>query len=163
MPSLDIVSRVDMQEVDNAVNNTRKMLTSRFDFRNSKTEIELDRKEKKLSLLTEDEMKMEAIRETFTQNAVRRGLDARIFEFKEPQPTSGGMLKREVKIQEGLTQDQAKDIVKRIKATNLKVQPSIQGEEVRVSGKKIDDLRACMTMLQGAGLPVPLQFVNMKS
>lgn len=163
MPSLDIVSRVDMQEVDNAVNNTRKMLVSRFDFRNSKTEIELDRKEKKLSVLTEDEMKMEAIRETFTQNAVRRGLDARVFEFKEPLPTTGGMLKREVKIQEGLTQDQAKDIVKRIKATNLKVQPSIQGEEVRLSGKKIDDLRACMTMLQGAGLPVPLQFVNMKS
>lgn len=163
MPSLDIVSRVDMQEVDNALNNTRKQIATRFDFKASKGEITLDKKEKKLHLLAEDNMKMEAIREMFRSNAVKRKLDLKCFKFEEQLPGPGGLLKQQVAIREGLEGDLAKDIVKRIKASKLKVQGSIQGEEVRVSGKQIDDLRAVMALLNEAELDVPLQFINMKS
>jgi cyclic-di-GMP-binding protein len=166
MPSFDIVSRVDMQEVDNAVNNTKKALAQRFDFRGARADLDLDKKEKTLKFVTEDNMKMEAMRETFVSNAVRRGLDAKTFKFEDPEPGAAGTIKREAKIQEGLAQDIAKDIVKRIKATGLKVQASIQGEEVRVTAKKIDDLQAVITLMRGEvseELGIPLQYVNMKS
>jgi cyclic-di-GMP-binding protein len=164
MPSFDIVSRVEMQEVDNAVNNTKRALAQRFDFRGARADLELDRKEKKLKFLTEDNMKMEAMRETFVQNAVRRGLDPKTFKFEDSEPGAAGNVKREVKIQEGLSQDIARAIVKRIKGSGLKVQASILGDEVRVTGKKIDDLQSVMSMLKEAeDMEIPLQFVNMKS
>lgn len=163
MPSLDIVSRVDFQEIDNAVNNTRKAVATRFDFKNSKAEITLDKKEKKLHFLAEDGTKMEALREMFVTAAVKRNLNLKSFKFEDPEPALGGLVKREVKIREGLEMEAARDIAKRVKAMNLKVQPSIQGDEVRLSGKKIDDLRAVMATLDAADLEVPLQYVNMKS
>jgi cyclic-di-GMP-binding protein len=165
MPSFDIVSRVDMQEVDNAVNNTRKALQQRFDFRGARAELDFDRKEKKLKFLSEDNTKLEAMRETFITNAVRRGLDPKTFKFGDPQPAAAGNLKREATIQEGLSQDIAKDIVKRIKTSGLKVQASILGDEVRVTGKKIDDLQGVIALLKDAAeeLGIPLQYVNMNS
>jgi cyclic-di-GMP-binding protein len=165
MPSFDIVSRVEMQEIDNAINNMKKALAQRFDFRGARAELELDRKEKKLKFFTEDNTKLEAMRETFVQNAVRRGLDPKTFKFDDPQPAAAGNVKREGKIQEGLSQDIAKDLVKRIKSSGLKVQASILGEEVRVTAKKIDDLQAVIAMMKEASeeLEIPLQFVNMKS
>ncbi len=164
MPSLDIVSRVDHQEIDNAVNNTRKALAQRFDFRGSKTQLTYDRKAGHLSMLTEDKMKMEAVREMFLQAAAKRKIELRAFDFAAPEPAAGGDLKRTVTVREGLSQDLAKHIVKAIKATKMKVQASIQGDEVRLSGKKIDDLRACMDLLRAdERIDVPLQFVNMKS
>lgn len=166
MPSFDIVSRVEMQEVDNAINNTKKALQQRFDFRGARMELEFDRKEKKLKFLTEDNTKLEAMREAFITSAVRRGLDPKTFKFEEPEPGAAGNLKREARIQEGLSQEIAKDIVKRIKASGMKVQASILGDEVRVTGKKIDDLQAVIAMMKGEveeELGLPLQFVNMKS
>lgn len=163
MPSFDIVSRVEMQEVDNAVNNTVKAITQRFDFRGSKTEITLDKKEKKIRILTEDKMKMEAVRETLQQNAVKRKIDLKTLKFDEPQVAAGSNLRSEVTIREGIDQDTAKKIVKTIKDSKIKVQASIQGEEVRVSGKKIDDLQEVIALVRGAGIEVPLQFINMKS
>jgi cyclic-di-GMP-binding protein len=156
---------VDMQEVDNAVNNTRKALQQRFDFRGARAELDFDRKEKKLKFLSEDNTKLEAMRETFITNAVRRGLDPKTFKFGDPQPAAAGNLKREATIQEGLSQDIAKDIVKRIKTSGLKVQASILGDEVRVTGKKIDDLQGVIALLKDAAeeLGIPLQYVNMKS
>ncbi|MBI1336193.1 MAG: YajQ family cyclic di-GMP-binding protein [Phycisphaera sp.] len=162
MPSFDIVSRVEMQEVDNTINNTKKEVATRYDFRGSKTEIHFDRKEKKINLLTEDKMKMEAVREMLLNHAGKRKLDLKVFEFGEPQPGPQANLKREVKIKEGIPQDIAKRIVKTIKDAKMKVQASIQGEEVRVTGKQIDDLQAVITMLRGQPIEVPLQFVNMK-
>lgn len=166
MPSFDIVSRVEMQEVDNAINNTKKALGQRFDFRGTRAELDIDKKEKKLKFLTEDNTKLEAMREAFITNAVRRGLDVKTFKFEDPEPGAAGNVKREAKIQEGLTQDIAKDIVKRIKASGLKVQASILGDEVRVTAKKIDDLQEVIAMMKGEvaeELGIPLQFVNMKS
>lgn len=162
MPSFDIVSRVDMQEVDNAINIARKQLAGRYDFRGSKTEINFDRKEKKLGLLTEDKMKMEAIREMILQAMARRNVDIKALKFEEILPGRDTMVKRQIVIQEGLDQDTARKIVKLIKDAKMKVQASIQGDEVRVSGKQIDDLQAVMQMVRQAGLSVPLQFVNMQ-
>lgn len=162
MPSFDIVSRVEMQNVDDAVNNTRKEIATRYDFRNSHSDITLDRKEKKILCVTTDKMKMEAMREIFLTHAVKRKLNLKSLKFEEPQPAASGSLRREIKIQEGLDREVAREIVGLIKATKLKVQASIQGDEVRVSGKQIDDLQVVMAKLNEANLPVPLQFINVK-
>lgn len=163
MPSFDIVSRTDVQEIDNAVNNTRKAILQRFDFRGAKAEIELDRKACSLKILTEDGSKAEAIREMFRSAAVKRGLDLKAFDWGEKQDAAGGTVRVEVKVRQGLEGDLAKDIVKRIKASGLKVQASILGDEVRATAKKIDDLQAVIAMLKESDFPAPLQFVNMKS
>lgn len=159
--SLDIVSRVDFAELDNALNNTRKMVATRFDFKNVNVELTVDKKEKKLHLVTADG-KMNALKEMFSSAVVKRGFSVKAFEFGDTLPGAAGGVKCEVKIKAGLEQDMAKKVVKMVKETGLKVQASIQGEEIRLSGKQIDDLRTVMTMLGKAELEVPLQFVNMK-
>jgi uncharacterized protein YajQ (UPF0234 family) len=163
MPSFDIVSRANFPELDNAINNTHKAIAARFDFRGAVAEIAVDPKEKKLKIVSDDAMKVRGVREMFEHAAVKRGLALKTFAWTEPEPTVAGRLKQEAKIQDGLEQDIAKSIVKLIKDTKMKVQASIQGDEVRVTGKKIDDLQAVMKLLSGAGLNVPLQYVNMKS
>ncbi len=162
MPSFDVVSRVDLQEVDNAVNITKKAILSRYDFRGSKTEIALDKKEKKIWVTTEDEMKMRAVQETLIENLVRRKVDRKYLEPKPDQMASQGMIQREIAIKEGVDSDTARAIVKMIKDRKLKVQAAIQENQVRVTGKKIDDLQEVIQILRGAGLPIPLQFVNMQ-
>lgn len=162
MPFFDVVSRVDLQEVDNAVNITKKAILSRYDFRGSKTEIALDKKEKKICVTTEDDMKMRAVQETLIENLVRRKVDRKSLDFKENQMASGGMIQREIVIREGVDSDTARAIVKIIKERKFKVQAAIQENQVRVTGKKIDDLQEVIQMLRGAGLPIPLQFVNMQ-
>ena len=162
MPSFDIVSRVDLQEVDNAVNITQKAILSRYDFRGSKTEMALDKKEKKIWVTTEDEMKMRAVQETLIENLVRRKVDRKYLEPKPDRMASQGMIQREIAIKEGIDSDTARSIVKMIKEKKLKVQAAIQENQVRVTGKKIDDLQEVIQLLRGAGLPIPLQFVNMQ-
>ncbi|MBI2539315.1 MAG: YajQ family cyclic di-GMP-binding protein [Deltaproteobacteria bacterium] len=161
MASFDIVSRVDLQEVDNAVNMTRKAMLTRFDFRESKTEITLDKKEKKIHVLTEDEMKMRAVQDTLVEHLVRRKVDVKCLEPKESQMASQGMIRKEFAIKEGVDPDTARTIVKLIKDQKLKVQAAIQENQVRVSGKKIDDLQAVIQAGRGAKLAIPLQFINM--
>jgi cyclic-di-GMP-binding protein len=163
MPTFDIVSRVDFAEIDNAINNTKKAILNRFDFRGSTYELNFDKKEKKLYLQAEDAMKLEAIGEMFRSAAVKRGLELKAFDWQETLPGPAGSVKRDVKIRQGLETEKAKEIVKLIKESKLKVQASIQGEEIRVTGKQIDDLQAVIQMLRSAELSVPLQFVNMKS
>lgn len=162
MPSLDIVSRVNFAELDNAVNNTLKAVAARFDFRGSTAELTVDKKEKKLNLLADDGTKMRGLREMFESAAHRRGLDLKTFKWSEPEPALAGKVKCEAKIQDGLEQDIAKQIVRTVKDSKLKVQASIQGDEVRITGKQIDDLQAVMKLLTASPIPVPLQFVNMK-
>jgi uncharacterized protein YajQ (UPF0234 family) len=166
MPTLDIVSRINYTELDNAINNTQKAIATRFDFRNSVVEIEVNKKDKKISLHAADEGKMKAVQEMFMNAAVKRGFTFKSFEWCEIEAARHGALgnvKREVKLKDGLPSDLAKQIVKLVKDTKLKVQASIQGEEVRLTGKQIDDLRTVMAMLDKAGLAQPLQYVNMKS
>ena len=162
MPSFDIVSRIDLQEVDNAVNITTKTILTRYDFRGSKTEISLDKKEKKLQVTTEDDMKMRAIQDTLIENLVKRKVDRRCLDPKTTEAAALGMIRRDIAIKEGVDSDNARAIVKMIKEKKLKVQAAMQDGQVRVTGKKIDDLQQVIQMLREAKIEIPLQFVNMQ-
>ncbi len=164
-PTLDIVSRKNFAELDNAVNNTLKAVAARFDFRNSPVEIAVDRKEKKIRMTAADDGKLKGLHEMFQNAAIKRGLHMKSFELGEIEQGRHGESKRELKLKEGLASELARQIVKMVKESKLKVQASIQGEEVRLSGKQIDDLRTVMRMLDTAEPPLaqPLRYVNMKS
>ena len=162
MASFEIVSRIDLQEVDNAVNISKKAILARYDFRGSKTEISLDKKDKKIHVTTEDDMKMRAVQDTLIENLVKRKVDRRCLEPKANEMAAQGMIKREIAIREGVDADHARNIVKMIKDKKLKVQAAMQDQQVRVTGKNIDDLQSVIHMLRAANLPIPLQFVNMQ-
>jgi uncharacterized protein YajQ (UPF0234 family) len=163
MASFDIVSRIDLQEVDNAVNITKKTLQTRYDFRESKTEISLDKKDKKINVTTEDEMKMRAVQETLVENLVKRKVDIKCLEVKPSEMAAQGMIQKAIAIKEGVDSDTARTIVKMIKDQKMKVQAAIQEKQVRVTGKKIDDLQAVIKLLRSSNLPIPLQFINMQN
>ena len=163
MASFDIVSRIDLQEVDNAVNITKKTLQTRYDFRESKTEISLDKKDKKINVTTEDEMKMRAVQETLVENLVKRKVDIKCLEVKPSEMAAQGMIQNAIVIKEGVDSDTARAIVKMIKDQKMKVQAAIQENQVRVTAKKIDDLQAVIKLLRSSNLPIPLQFINMQS
>ncbi len=162
MPSFDIVSELDLQEVDNAVNNVRKETETRYDFKGVTTTIDFNRKAKTISLITGDDMKIRAIRDMLVAHFVRRKVDPKSMEFDEAQKTSLGQLKQEIKLHDGIDKDSARKLVKMIKDSKLKVQAAIQDEQVRVTGKQIDDLQAVMALLRGSDFELPLQYVNMK-
>ena len=165
MPSLDIVSKINFAELDNAINNAKKAVMARFDFRGSHTEIEIvkegEKKQPGIKLTADDEGKMKGLKEMFESACLKRGLHVRSFEWGEVEPALAGKVKWQAKIKNGIEQELAKSIVKMIKDTKLKVQASIQGDEIRLSGKQIDDLQSIMAMLQKS-VDLPLQFVNMK-
>jgi cyclic-di-GMP-binding protein len=162
MPSFDVVSRVDMQELDNAINMMKKEVATRFDFRGSKTEVSLDRKTGEVRVLTEDDMKLRAIREMLLSKAIKRGIDVKAFDFGQPEKAGGDMLRQQITVANGIDQEIARKLVKLVKDTKLKVQASIQGDEVRITGKNRDDLQAVIHRLKEEDVPVPLQFVNMR-
>ncbi len=163
MPSFDIVSKVDMQEVDNAINNTRKEIMTRYDLRQGKSEVDLNREVGTIKMVAEDKMKMKAIQDIIVSNLVRRKIDPKCLAVGDSEGTSGGQLKCEAVINQGIERDLARKIVKLIKDRKLKVQAAIQDDQVRVTGKKLDDLQNVIGMLKGTDLEIPLQFVNMKS
>jgi cyclic-di-GMP-binding protein len=163
MPSFDIVNQVNAQEVDNAVNNTLKEISGRYDFRGLQTEINFDRKANRIDLLAAESMKMRAVREMLIGNFVKRKLSPKILEFGKEEGSSRGSVKMTVDLKEGISRETAKKIVSEIKSTKLKVQPAIQDDQVRVTGKKIDDLQNVISHLKSKDFGVPLQFVNMKS
>jgi len=162
MPSFDIVNRIDLQEVDNAVNNAKKEIATRYDLRQSHSELELDRKEGKMKVLAADEGKLKAIQEIVVTHLVRRKIEAKSLTFAKPEGTSQGHLKCEGTFHQGIDKDTARKIVKFIKDAKLKVQAAIQEDQVRVTGKKIDDLQSVISMLKEKEIEIPLQFVNMK-
>lgn len=163
MPSFDVVNKVDMQEVDNAVNITKKTLDNRYDFRGSETAITLDRKDLKITISTEDNMRMQAVQDTLATNLIKRQISPKALEYKEPEGTSKGGLRVVVNLKQGIDKDTAKKITKIIKEQKMKVQASIQDDQVRVTAKKIDDLQAVISLLKEQDLEIPLQYVNMKS
>lgn len=162
MPSFDIVSRLNFAELDNAINNTHKAVAARFDFRGTTTEIALDKKENTLKLVAEDDGKMKGLREMLNSAINKRGIDIRSFEWGEMEATVAGKTKCQAKILDGIEQEKAKEMVKAIKAAGLKVQASIQEDEVRVTGKKKDDLQAVMALVRAGDFGLPVQFVNFK-
>jgi len=163
MPQFDIVNKVDHQTLDNVVNTAKKEILNRFDFRDSKSSIELDKKNLSISVITENEMRLKAIQDALITRAVKQGLDMKCFDFMEEAQASGPMLKKNIKIKEGIEKETAKKIVKSIKDLNLKVQASIMDDQLRVVGKKIDELQTVITFLKKQDVGIPLQFINMKN
>ncbi|MBI3138430.1 MAG: YajQ family cyclic di-GMP-binding protein [Sphingobacteriales bacterium] len=162
MPSFDIVSKVDAQALDNAVNVTTKEITNRFDFKGSHVLISLDKKEFLVKLETEDDMKMRQLVDVLINRAHKQGIAPEAFDASKEGAQSGKVWKKEVKVRNGLAQEDAKKIVKLIKDAGLKVQASINDDLVRVTGKKIDDLQAVIQLCKTASLGLPLQYVNMR-
>jgi uncharacterized protein YajQ (UPF0234 family) len=162
MASFDIVSKIDLQEMDNAVNSVLRELTNRYDFKGAQFTIEFKSKDNLINLAAEDGYKLGQIRDSLKVFATKRGIDARAFDFQKEEKASGNSLRQEVKLRNGIDQEVAKKIVKQIKDSKLKVQGSIRGDEVRVDGKKLDDLQEAIALLRSSNYEVPLQFINFR-
>lgn len=160
MASFDIVSEVDLQKLDNAINVANKEIVNRYDFYGSKTEITLDKKEKSIRVVTENEMRMNTLRDIIISRMMKQGLSAECLDFGKAHYASGNMIRKDIRVKEGVDKDTARKIVKMVKNTKLKVQASIMDEQVRVTGKQFDDLQNIISMLEKSSLGIPLQFVN---
>ncbi|GAB4168311.1 MAG: YajQ family cyclic di-GMP-binding protein [Geothermobacteraceae bacterium] len=161
MPSFDIVSKVDLQEVDNAVNQTRKEFTQRYDFKGTHNEIELA--DGVITILAADEFKLEAILTILRGKMANRKVPVRNLDFGAKEPASGGAVRQRIRLVQGVSKEKGKELVKAVKETKLKVQAQIMDDQVRVSGKKIDDLQQVIQTLKAKDFGLDLQFVNMRS
>jgi uncharacterized protein YajQ (UPF0234 family) len=162
MPSFDIVSEVANQEIDNAINQARKELATRFDFKGSTASIELESKENKIKLAAEDGSRLKSLAEIVIGKLAKRDVDLRNIERKDPAISPLGHATQEFHIKQGLDGDKAKEIVKAIKAANFKVQNAIQDRQIRVTGKKRDDLQAVIAFCRSKDFGVALGFKNFR-
>ncbi|HZF65354.1 MAG TPA: YajQ family cyclic di-GMP-binding protein [Chitinophagaceae bacterium] len=163
MPSFDIVSKVDMQALDNAVNVTTKEITNRFDFKDSHVRIELNKKDSKIELEAGDDMKVRQLIDVLISRSMKQGIDPAALDVSKEPFQSGKLVKKEVPVRNGLKQEDAKKIVKLIKDSGLKVQAQIMDDTVRVTGKKIDDLQDVIQLCKSSDLDLPMQYINMRS
>ena len=163
MPSFDIVSKVEAQALDNAVNVTTKEITNRFDFKGSHVVINLDKKEFVIKIETEDDMKMRQLLDVLVSRAHKQGIAPEAFDLSKEGAQSGKFWKKDVSVRNGLKQEDAKKIVKLIKDSGLKVQASINDDMVRVTGKKLDDLQSIIQLCRSSNLGIPLQYENMRN
>lgn len=164
MPSFDIVSNVDLQEVDNAINQAKKEVATRWDFKGVPAEIELAPDKKSIVLKTDGEEKIEALWEILLGRLIKRGITANALTREKKEPAGGKLYKQRVVLQQGIPADKAKEIVKLIKDTKLKVQPSVQGDTVRVTGKSRDDLQSIIQLCRSKAdeLRLDMQFTNFR-
>ena len=162
MASFDIVSKVEIQSLDNAINSAKREINNRYDFKGSKSSIELDKKSILLHVITENDMLMEQIRKVIISRLIRQNIDAGCLDFAKELYAAGNMLKKDITIRQGIDKEIAKKIVKSIKSTKLKVQPSIMDEQIRISSKKIDDLQKVITHCKKNDFGLPLQYINFK-
>jgi cyclic-di-GMP-binding protein len=160
MPSFDVVSQVDMQEVDNAVNQTRKEVGQRYDFKDSGTEIVVEKNE--IRILSADDFKVKAAVEVLQSKMVRRQVPVKALVYGNVEPAAGGRARQTVTVQQGIATEKAREIVKLVKDSKLKVQVQIQGDQLRVSGKNRDDLQRVIQLLKQQDLGVALQFTNFR-
>jgi cyclic-di-GMP-binding protein len=163
MPSFDMVSKVELQTLDNAINTVHKEVTNRYDFKGSHVVIELNKKDYKVNLEAESDMKLGQIRDVMISRSLKQGLAPEVFDFSKEPHQSGKLVKQEVIVRNGIKQEDAKKIVKLIKDSGMKVQVAIMDDIIRVTGKKIDDLQEVIHASKGWDLGIALQFVNMKS
>lgn len=162
MPSFDIVCRLEIQEVDNAVNQTAKEISQRFDFRGSSSKIQLDKEKQLIKIVADDELKLRSLKQILQQKLAKRGIDLRFLDFGKEEEAGGNLLRLEVSLKGGLEKSETKEITKIIKESKLKVAAEIQSDQVRVSGKKIDDLQALMKVIKDKELAFPVDFINMR-
>jgi cyclic-di-GMP-binding protein len=162
MPSFDIASKLDAQLLDNAINVARKEILNRWDFRDSKSEIDLDKKELAIHITTENEMRLTAIIDAIHSRMIKQGLDPRGLDESKAHYPSGPFLKKEIKARQGVEKEAAKKIIKDIKDSKLKVTAQVMDDIIRVSAKKIDDLQQVIALCRRGAYEIPLQFINMK-
>jgi cyclic-di-GMP-binding protein len=162
MPSFDITSTVDAQALENAVNVVRKEILNRFDFKDAHVVINLNKKEFLLNIETDDDMKMRQLVDVLINRAHKQGVPPEAFDMAKETYASGKVMKKEVKVRNGLQQEDAKKIVKLIKEAGLKVQAAIMDDMIRITGKKIDDLQEVIQLCKTADLGLPLQYENMR-
>ena len=160
MPSFDIVSQTDISEVDNALNNMIREMGQRYDFKGAKCTIE--RKDSEINIVADDDMKLRQMHELLAGHLAKRKIDVGVIDYQTPEPSAGQSMRQTATIRQGIDRDLAKKIVKEIKTSKLKVQSAIQGEELRITGKKRDDLQAVIEHVKGLSIDLPLQFVNFR-
>ncbi|MEO8511999.1 MAG: YajQ family cyclic di-GMP-binding protein [Ignavibacteria bacterium] len=158
--SFDIVSEIDWQEVDNAINQTRKEILSRYDFKGSKSTIEYSQKDKTITILADDDYKSKAIVDMLQNKFVKRGIPLKSMQFKPQEEAGGSMVRQIIEVLQGISKENAKLIVKIIKDSKIKVQAAIQDEQVRVSGRDKDMLQEAMGLVKSADLDFAVQFTN---
>jgi uncharacterized protein YajQ (UPF0234 family) len=161
--SFDVVSQIDLQEVSNAVQQARKEIAQRFDLKDTKSSIELDEREKKLLLASKDEYKLKAVIELLEQKLVRRKVPLKGLTYGAVQPAASSTVRQEVTLQHGIPVEKAREIVKKVKETKLKVQASIQGDFVRISGRDRDTLQAAIRLLRDTEFGIDMQFTNYRT
>jgi hypothetical protein len=161
--SFDVVSQIEMPEVTNAIQQAMKEVITRFDLKDSRSTIELNEKEKKLTLASADEFKLKAVTEILQQKLVKRGVPIRNLTYGTIQPAAGSTVRQEVTLQSGIAIEKARDIVKKIKDSKLKVQAAIQGDLVRISSKDRDTLQQAIALLKGSDFGIELQFINYRT
>jgi uncharacterized protein YajQ (UPF0234 family) len=161
MPSFDIVSKVDMQEVDNAINQTVKEISQRYDFKGSKCEVTLEKES--IKVLADDDFKLKAVIDILQSKFIKRNISPKALQYGKAEQASGGMVRQIITLQVGISKEKAKEIGQVIKETKLKVQSQIQDDQLRVTGKNIDDLQEVIRVLKGKDLDIDMQFVNFRS
>ena len=160
MPSFDVVSRVEMQEVDNAISNSMKEIGQRYDFKGSVSKLE--RTERGIILLSEDEMKAKQVLDILISNLIKRNVDPKVIKLKSSESASGNTIRQNYDLLEGIDQEVGKKITKLIKESKLKVQAKIQGNELRISGAKKDNLQEAISKIKELKLELPLQYINFR-
>ena len=160
MPSFDIVSKVEMQEVDNAVNQTIKEISQRYDFKKSKSEVSLEKET--IKILADDDFRLKSIIDILQSKFLKRGISVKALKYGTAETASGGMVRQIITIQQGILKEKGKEIIAAIKETKLKVQAQIQDDQVRVTGKNIDDLQEIIRILKGKDLEIEMQFINFR-
>jgi cyclic-di-GMP-binding protein len=161
MPSFDIVSKVDMQEVDNAVNQTVKEISQRYDFKGSKSQVTLEKDA--IKVLADDDFRLKSIIDILQSKCIKRGISLKSLDYGKAEDASGGMVRQTIAIRQGIAKEKRKELCAIIKETKLKVQTQIQDDQVRVTGKNIDDLQEIIRLLKGRDLDVELQYINFRS
>ena len=163
MPSFDIVNQLDLQEIDNAVNMVKRDIATRYDFKGSSSSITLSKSDKNIVINGDVEYQIDTIFDMLQNRAISRKVSVKVFKSNETEHASGMTFRKKIDLQSGISKENGKKINVMIKEMKLKVNSQIQGEHVRVTGKKIDDLQSVMNTLKEKNLDIPLQFVNMKS
>jgi uncharacterized protein YajQ (UPF0234 family) len=162
MPSFDIVSKVDTQTLDNAINAAKKEILNRFDFRNSKSEIDLNKKDLTLHILTEDNMRLDSIVDVIRQRMIKHGIQPTCLDEGKEEYASGNMLRKDIKIKQGIDKETSKKIMSDIKSAKTKATAQIMGEIIRVQSKSINELQSIIGVCRKGNYDIPLQFENMK-
>ncbi len=156
--SFDVVSKIDVQELDNALNQTRKEIAGRFDFKNSKTAIENTAKD--ITVTTDDELKLKNIVDVLQSRANKRGISLRTFDFGKVEPAAGNAVRQVISLRSGIAKDKSRAVIEAIRAAKLKVTAQYQDEQVRISSKSKDDLQKAQALIKGLDIDLPLQFTN---